>query len=148
MKRIFTGAPSEDAAGYAKAVIAGSTIYVSGTTGRDPDTNAFPDDVSQQTRNALSSIEEALQAAGASLSDAVASRVYITNRDDATAVSRVLGEIFKDIRPTSTFLICQIPAPGAKVEIEITASLAGKAGQHVSLDQIGSDVMPEDNRNV
>lgn len=128
MKRIFTGAPSEDAAGYAKAVIAGTTIYVSGTTGRDPKTNAFPDDASQQTRNALSSIDNALLAAGASLSDAVASRVYITNRDDANAVSLVLGEIFRDIRPTSTFLICEIPIPGAKVEIEITASLVGKTG--------------------
>lgn len=126
MKRIFTGAPSEDAAGYAKAVIAGTTIYVSGTTGRDANTNAFPDDAGQQTRNALSSIDKALRAAGASLSDAVASRVYITNRDDASAVSLVLGEIFRDIRPTSTFLICEIPAPGAKVEIEITASLVDR----------------------
>lgn len=128
MKRIFTGAPSEDAAGYAKAVIAGTTVYVSGTTGRDPNTNAFPDDVGQQTRNALFSIDKALHAAGASLSDAVASRVYITNRDDASAVSLILGEVFRDIRPTSTFLICEIPAPGAKVEIEITASLVGKTG--------------------
>lgn len=126
MKRIFTGAPSEDAAGYAKAVVAGSTIYVSGTTGRDPNTNAFPDDTGQQTRNALASIEKALHAAGASLSDAVASRVYITNREDAAAVSLILGEVFRDIRPTSTFLICEIPAQGAKVEIEITASVVDR----------------------
>jgi len=126
MKRIFTGAPSEDAAGYAKAVIVGTTIYVSGTTGRDPNTNAYPDDTGQQTRNALASIEKALRAAGASLSDAVASRVYITNREDATAVSLILGEVFRDIRPTSTFLICEIPSAGAKVEIEITASLVDR----------------------
>lgn len=126
MKRIFTGAPSEDAAGYAKAVIAGTTIYVSGTTGRDPNTNAYPDDTGQQTRNALVAIEKALHAAGASLSDAVASRVYITNREDAAAVSLILGEVFRDIRPTSTFLICEIPSAGAKVEIEITASLVDR----------------------
>lgn len=90
--------------------------------------NTFPDDAGQQTRNALSSIDNALLAAGASLSDAVVSRVYITNRNDANAVSLVLGEIFRDIRPASTFLICEIPTPGAKVEIEITASLAGKTG--------------------
>lgn len=125
MKRIFAGTSSEEAAGYAKAVIAGTTIYVSGTTGRDPVTNAFPGDVGQQTRNALSSIDSALHAAGASLSNAVVSRVYITDGEDANAVSTVLGEVFRDIRPTSTFLICQIPTPGAKVEIEITAYLGG-----------------------
>lgn len=122
--RIFTGAASEDLAGYAKAVIDGTTIYVSGTTGRDPVTGAFPDDAAAQARNALSSIEAALFKAGASLKNAVASRVYVSDRDSANAVTTVLGEVFRDIRPTSTLLICQIPALGAKVEIEITASIA------------------------
>ena len=40
--RIFSGAPSEDFAGYAKAVIDGTTIYVSGTMGQDPATGAWP----------------------------------------------------------------------------------------------------------
>ena len=34
----------------------------------------------------------------------------------------MLGETFRDIRPTNTLLICQLPAPGAKIEIELTAS--------------------------
>lgn len=125
--RIFSGAASETSAGYAKAVIDGTTIYVSGTTGRDPVNNDFPEDPAMQARNALASIDAALREAGASLADAVACRTYVTDREAATAVSAVLGEVFADIRPTSTFLICQIPAPDARVEIEITASVAGKA---------------------
>jgi enamine deaminase RidA (YjgF/YER057c/UK114 family) len=120
--RIFSGAPSEAIAGYAKAVIDGRTIYVSGTTGRDPVTNEFPEDPAQQARNALSSINDTLRQAGSSLADAVVSRVFVTDAEAASAVTPVLGEVFADIRPTSTFLICQIPAPGARVEIEITAS--------------------------
>ncbi|KAA0971571.1 RidA family protein [Aureimonas fodinaquatilis] len=120
--RIFTGAPSETSAGYAKAVIDGRTVHVSGTTGRDPVSNTFPEDAAEQARNALASIDAALREAGSSLADAVVSRVYVVDREAAAAVTPVLGEVFADIRPTSTFLICQIPAPGAKVEIEITAS--------------------------
>jgi enamine deaminase RidA (YjgF/YER057c/UK114 family) len=126
--RIFSGAASEATAGYAKAVIDGRTIYVSGTTGRDPVTNAFPEDPAQQARNALSSIDDTLRRAGSSLADAVVSRVYVTDLEAASAVTPVLGEVFGDIRPTSTFLICQIPAAGARVEIEITASRSGTPG--------------------
>lgn len=124
--RVFTGATSEAIAGYAKAVIDGSTIYVSGTTGRDAVTNEFPTEVAQQARNALASIDSALKQAGSSLSDVIISRVYVTDAEAATAVTPVLGEVFADIRPTSTFLICQIPAPGARVEIEVTASTASR----------------------
>lgn len=120
--RIFSGAPSEDFAGYAKAVIDGPTIYVSGTMGQDPQTNAFPEGVADQTRNALASIDAALAEAGASLKNAVACRVYITDGAFLKDVATVLGEVFAEIRPTNTLLICQLPAPGAKVEIEITAS--------------------------
>lgn len=127
--RIFSGAPSEAIAGYAKAVIDGSTVYVSGTTGRDPVTNEFPEDPAQQARNALSSINDTLRQAGSSLADAVVSRVFVTDAEAASAVVPVLGEVFGDIRPTSTFLICQIPAPGARVEIEITASRSGSVIQ-------------------
>ncbi len=120
--RIFSGAPSEDFAGYAKAVIDGPTIYVSGTMGQDPVSNSFPEGVADQTRNALASIDAALAKAGASLKNAVACRIYITDGAFLKDVATVLGETFREIRPTNTLLICQLPAPGAKVEIEITAS--------------------------
>ncbi|WP_333827235.1 Rid family hydrolase [Pararhodobacter sp.] len=121
-QRIFTNAPSETIAGYAKAVIDGRTIHVSGTTGRDPETGDFSEDAAEQARRALVSIDATLREAGSSLADAVVSRVYVTDHDAAAAVTPVLGEVFAEIRPASTFLICQIPATGAKVEIEITAS--------------------------
>lgn len=121
--RIFSGAPSEDFAGYAKAVIDGPTIYVSGTMGQDLDTGAMPEGAAEQARNALASIGKALEAAGASLKNAVACRVYITDGSYLKDVATVLGETFRDIRPTNTLLICQLPAPGAKIEIELTASI-------------------------
>lgn len=120
--RIFSGAPSEDFAGYAKAVIDGPTIYVSGTLGQDPETGAMPEGAGAQARNALASIAATLEKAGAGLANAVACRVYITDAAHLKDVAVALGESFRDIRPTNTLLICQIPMPGAKVEIEVTAS--------------------------
>ena len=120
--RIFSGAPSEDFAGYAKAVIDGPTIYVSGTMGQDPESGAMSESVAEQARNALAAIEATLGKAGASLKNAVACRVYITDAAHLKDVAQVLRETFRDVRPTNTLLICQLPAPGAKVEIEVTAS--------------------------
>lgn len=119
--RIFSGEPSEDFAGYARAVIDGDTVYVSGTMGRGSD-GVMPADVATQTRNALASIDHTLGQAGLSLSNAVICRVYITEATFLPAVGRVLGEVFADIRPANTLLVCQLPAQGALVEIEITAS--------------------------
>jgi enamine deaminase RidA (YjgF/YER057c/UK114 family) len=123
--RIFSGAPSEDFASYAKAVIDGPTIYVSGTLGHDPATGTMPEAVGEQARNALASIAATLEKAGAGLGNAVACRVYITDAAWLKDVAVVLGETFRDVRPTNTLLICQLPAPGAKVEIEVTVSTRG-----------------------
>lgn len=70
--RILSGAPSEEFAGYTKAVIDGPTIYVSGTMGHDPVTGATPEGVAEQARNTLASIDKALAAAGAGLENAIA----------------------------------------------------------------------------
>ncbi len=118
--RIFSGAPSEDFAGYAKAVIAGPTIYVTGTTGQDP-AGMLPDSAAEQTRNILAAVDKVLAQAGSSLKDAVALRTYLTDKSYLRDVAVVLGETFRDIRPTNTLVVCQIPTEGVKVEIEVTA---------------------------
>ncbi|MCV2894645.1 Rid family hydrolase [Lentibacter sp. XHP0401] len=122
--RIFSGAPAEDFAGFARAVIDMERIYVSGTLGDDPESGDLPDEVAAQTRNALSAIDETLVQAGASIRNVVQARVYLTDAAYLGAVASVLGDVFGDIRPTNTLVVCQIPRPGAKVEIEVTASIA------------------------
>lgn len=118
--RIFSGAPSEDFAGYAKAVIAGPTIYVTGTTGQAQD-GSLPTSAAQQTRNILQTVDKVLAQANSSLADAVALRTFLTDKADLREVAEVLGEVFRDIRPTNTLVVCQIPTEGVKVEIEVTA---------------------------
>ena len=61
-------------------------------------------DPAAQARQCLAIIKAALEQAGASLRDVVRTRFLLTRIDDWSAVAKVHGEYFKDIRPASTIL--------------------------------------------
>ncbi len=120
-QRIYSGSRFEELAGYARAVVDGDWVFVSGTSGHDPATGAIDDDVVVQTRQSLETIRRALTEAEASFADVVRVRVYVSDRDYVVPVSGVLKETFDDIRPTNTTIICQFADPPMKVELEVTA---------------------------
>jgi len=119
--RIFSESPFEDIAGYSRAVIDGDWIFISGTVGTLQETGGIPDSLEDQMTQIFAIITATLGEAQATLSDVVRCRVFINDAADVQAVSCLLGHYFKDIRPANTTLIAGIPAPGAKVEIEVTA---------------------------
>lgn len=118
---ISSGSKFEELARYSRAVVDGEWIFVSGTIGPDPDTGALPESVVAQARNCFRTIEAALAAADATLDDVVRCRVYVTRREFVADVSAVLAEKFDRVRPANTTVICELPPPEAKVEIEVTA---------------------------
>lgn len=120
-KSIYSGSKFEEMAGYARALVDGDWIFVSGTAGFDAQTGEFPDDAAAQARLSLQTISDALAQAGATLRDAVSLRVYLAHREDVMAVSRILGETFSDPRPTNTTILCGFPVEAIKVEIELVA---------------------------
>lgn len=120
-RSIYSGSKFEELAGYARALVDGDWVFVSGTAGYDPATTAFPEDVADQTRQALKTIGQALAEADASLADVVAVRVYLSSRDHVMPVSEILGRTFSDPRPTNTTIICGFPVEEIKVELEVTA---------------------------
>jgi len=121
-KHIFSKSAFEEKARYARAVVDGDWIIVSGTMGQDPDTGVMPvDDFTAQARNSFTTIERALAEAGASLADVVRCGVYMSRRDDVPALVALLAEKFDTIRPANTTILCQFPAPDALVEIEVMA---------------------------
>lgn len=117
---ISSGSRSEALAGYSRAVVDGEWVFVSATAGYDLNNNTIPDDAAGQTRQSLSIISAALAQAGATLSDVVRVRVYVADRNDVVAVSRILASTFSDPRPANTTIICGFPAPEVKVELEVT----------------------------
>ena len=118
---IFSGSIYEEMAGYARAVVVGDRIFISGTVGVDFATGALADGAEAQTLQALNTIEKALKDADASLADIVRVRVYIPNPDDVMAVSAVLKEKIGFGYPANTTICAKLAVPGALVEIESEA---------------------------
>jgi enamine deaminase RidA (YjgF/YER057c/UK114 family) len=124
---LSSGSPMEKIYGYSRAVVQGPWVFMAGTTGYDYETMQVPDDVVQQTRNCWKTIEHYLEEAGSSLKDIVRVTYYATDEADAEVISRLSGEILRDIRPASTFLVIKaLFLPEMKIEIEVTA-LKGSA---------------------
>ena len=81
----------------------------------------MPVDVADQARNALATIAAALEEADFSMQDVVRVHYYITEQTDADRVFPVVGEVFGEIRPAATMIVCGLIKPEMKIEIEVTA---------------------------
>jgi enamine deaminase RidA (YjgF/YER057c/UK114 family) len=118
--------PYEPIIGFSRAVRIGNTIHVSGTG----PVGADDADADGQTRQILSIAKAILERAGASFSDVVRTRMYLTHADDWEAVGRVHGEVFADIRPAATMVVvAQLLNPTWRVEIEFDAVISSAEGQ-------------------
>jgi len=118
---IFSGSVYEEMAGYARAVIVGDQIAVSGTVGVDFSTGELAKGAVAQTHTAIDTIEKALHEANATLGDIIRTRIYIPDPDNVMAVSTVLKERIGFTRPANTTICAPLAVPGAEVEIEVEA---------------------------
>ena len=124
-RRLISGhSPFEPVAGYSRAVVVGSTVYVAGTAPIGPDGTATPEGAYEQARLCLSIIAGALALAGSSIEDVVRTRLFITDTAHFEDVARAHGEIFRDVRPATTCVVTGLLDPAWKVEIEAEAVVA------------------------
>jgi enamine deaminase RidA (YjgF/YER057c/UK114 family) len=121
-KNISGGSPYEPIIGFSRAVRVGNTVHVAGTG----PVGADNEDVAGQTRRIFAIAEKALAEAGASLSDVVRTRMYLTRAEDWEAVGRVHGEFFAETRPAATMVVvAALLNPAWRIEMEFDAVVSG-----------------------
>lgn len=124
-KQIYSGSKYEEMAGYARAVVDGRWVFVSGTVGSDFASGDFPDGAKAQTQQAVANIKWALEQAGSRLEDIVRVRCFVPDQADVPDVAAVLKQHLDHVRPTNTTLCVPLPFDEIKVEIEVTALMPG-----------------------
>jgi enamine deaminase RidA (YjgF/YER057c/UK114 family) len=125
-RNIGGSSPYEPIVGFSRAVVVGDRVLVSGTAPIWPDDQQPEDhrDPYVQARRCLELIVGVLAQAGASPSDVVRTRTYLTDAADWEAVGRAHGEVFTAVRPASTMVVvAALLDPGWKVEMEAEALL-------------------------
>ncbi|MGW3344910.1 RidA family protein [Nonomuraea rubra] len=120
-RAILSGSTFEEQIGYARAVVDGDWVHVSGTTGFDYSTMTISDDVVEQARQCLRNIGQALEEAGCGFADVVRVRYLLPDRADFEPCWPVLRECFGEVRPAATMLMCGLSDPRMRIEIEVYA---------------------------
>lgn len=125
-RRVSSGSPFEPTIGFSRALRVGDRVWVSGTGPVWAD-GTCPDDAGTQTRRCFDIILAALAEAGATLTDVVRTRMYLTTADDADVVSAVHGELFSQILPAATMVVvAALLDPRWRIEIEVDALIRGE----------------------
>lgn len=124
--RIGSGAPWESRAGYCRAVKAGAFIAVSGSAAVGEDGELVGEgDIYTQSCRCIAVIEEALGNAGATLTDVVRTRMYVTDIGQWEAVAKAHKDAFGAAPPaTSMIEVSRLIDPRMLVEIEADAIVA------------------------
>jgi 2-iminobutanoate/2-iminopropanoate deaminase len=123
--RIATNAAPPATGTYSQAVRTGDLIFVTGQTGRDPNTGRLEDGLEAQARRMLSNLGAILNAAGSSPADILKVTLILADINDFKAVDLIYSAWLPGLGITAlpartAFAATSLPA-GALVMLDIIA---------------------------
>jgi 2-iminobutanoate/2-iminopropanoate deaminase len=117
---------------YARSVVVGDLVFVSGATGRSLETGDFTsDDIKEQMTVALDNIRGALEECGSSMDNIVKTVIYLKRLEDYAVMRATEEEYYQKYAPVlaaeppaSTFMQpLSLARPNMLVEIDVVACL-------------------------
>ncbi|MBD3924205.1 RidA family protein [Nocardioides cavernae] len=110
---------------WSDAVVTGPMIYAAGQLGWDKTTGVFAEGIEAQAELALQNVEELLERAGASLSDVVHVRTYLTDANDYHRYEPVFQRFFPTDPPARVSIVVAQNIHDALINFEIVAIKTG-----------------------
>lgn len=127
--QIATNAAVPATGTYSQAIRVGDLVFVTGQTGRNPDTGELEEGLEAQTRRMLANIEAILNAAGCTPADIVKVTLLLADIKDFRAVDVIYAGWLPGVGITpwparTAFAALGLPA-GARVMLEVVAAYPG-----------------------
>ena len=112
---------------YSQAVLANGFLFTAGQIALDPASGELvAGGIVEQTTRAMENLGAILTAGGSSFSQVVKTTVFLVDMADFKEMNEVYGRAFGAHRPArSTVAVAALPR-GARVEIEVVATVKGK----------------------
>jgi 2-iminobutanoate/2-iminopropanoate deaminase len=109
---------------YSQAILAGTTLYVSGQIPLDPRTGQLvTGGIEKETKQALDNLKAVVSAAGGTMDSVVKTTILLADMNDFAVVNEIYGSYFKAPFPArATFQVSRLPKD-ARIEIEATAQI-------------------------
>lgn len=104
---------------YSQAIVAGTTLYVSGQVAFDPESgNLITDTIQNETHRVMKNMEAILVEAGYGFSDIVKCTIFVKDLNNFTAINEVYGMYVGDAKPArETVEVARLPRD---VNVEIS----------------------------
>ncbi|HEV7473440.1 MAG TPA: RidA family protein [Pyrinomonadaceae bacterium] len=127
--RIATNGAVPSTGTHSQAVRTGDLVFLTGQTGRHPDTGQLEEGLEAQTRRTLANVEAILNAAGCSPADIVKVTLLLADIKDFKAVDQIYaawlpGRGITPLPARTAFAAAALPA-GALLMLEVVAADPG-----------------------
>jgi 2-iminobutanoate/2-iminopropanoate deaminase len=112
---------------YSQGVVTDGFLFTAGQIALDPARGELvTGGIAEQTERALENLRAILTEAGTDFSRVIKTTVFLVDMADFTAMNEVYGRAFGTHRPArSTVAVAALPR-GARVEIEVIATVSGE----------------------